>query len=284
MQKPTIKKIINFPLTKIAAGLAIIFTSGLIGETIRKWLPIATSGFGAINDLLVATIQISLSLAGYIFLFNRYEKRSVTELSESNFISLSLTGLFLGFLIQSFNIFVIYLRGLYEVLGVNPAAFLIPGFITSIVAGFMAELALRGIFFRLIENSLGTFISLIIISLLFGIIHASGKGASFISVWATIAQAGWLTSALFIYSRSLWLPIFFHFAWDFAEPAIFGGINPGISVDKVLLSSSIGGPAWLTGGSAGPGNSLQSAIICSLLAVMFLWLGRKNFKRPFWSG
>ena len=35
----------------------------------------------------------------------------------------------------------------------------------------------------------------------------------------------------------LWLPIFLHFAWDFAEPGVFGAINPGITIDQSLLTS-----------------------------------------------
>lgn len=282
MQYPILKKIIHFPLSKMLAGIAIIFAAVLLGEAIRRWLPGSVVRFKERNDLIVAIIQISLSLSGYILLYRKYEQRDISELNSKNFFPFASTGLSLAFVIQSSNILFIYLLGTYEVQSLNPIAYLLPGFIAAIVAGFIAEIALRGILFRLMEDSLGTIISLILISILFGIMHVNSNGANFISVWATIAQAGWLSCALYIYTRSLWPPIFFHLAWDFAEPAIFGGLNPGISLDKTLLSSRIDGPGWLSGGSAGPGNSLQSAIICTILSALFLWMGKSKFKKPFW--
>jgi membrane protease YdiL (CAAX protease family) len=84
-----------------------------------------------------------------------------------------------------------------------------------------------------------------------------------LSVISTVVEAGLLLSAGYIFSRSLWLPIFLHFAWDFAEPGVFGAINPGITIDQSLLTSKIDGPLILTGGQLGPQNSIQAFLLCA---------------------
>ena len=149
----------------------------------------------------------------------------------------------------------------------------------------MAEILIRGIFFRLTEEKLGTIVTLIICALIFAIMHLNVKGASILSVSSTAIEAGLLLSAGYIFSRSLWLAIFLHFAWDFAEPGVFGAINPGITIDQSLLTSKIEGPSILTGGQLGPQNSIQAFLLCTLASLVFLWMAKKknNFIKPFWK-
>ena len=81
------------------------------------------------------------------------------------------------------------------------------------------------------------------------------------------------------------MPVFLHFAWDFAEPGIYGGINPGITIEKSLFTSNFTGPELLTGGQFGPGNSIQAAMFCLIAGLIFLWLAKRknNFIKPDWK-
>jgi membrane protease YdiL (CAAX protease family) len=117
------------------------------------------------------------------------------------------------------------------------------------------------------------------------VLHSGTKGATFLSVLSTGIQAGFLLSSAYIFSRSLWLPIFLHFAWDFTEPGIYGAINPGNTIDASLFTSKITGPQLLTGGELGPQNSIQSAIFCLITGLLFLWLAKQknNFTKPYWK-
>jgi len=98
-------------------------------------------------------------------------------------------------------------------------------------------------------------------------------------------QAGFMLPAAYVFSRSLWLPIFLHFSWDFAEPGIFGGINPSTSLTEGLYTSKITGNSLLTGGETGPQDSLQSLIFCLLTGIIFLLLAKQknNFIKPNWQ-
>src|SRR4030095_14800903 len=135
-----------------------------------------------------------------------------------------------------------------------------------------------------LEEQAGTVIALLIFIVLFVILHVNAKGATVISVGATAMQAGLMLPAAYVYSRSLWFPIFLHFGWDFAEPGIFGGINPSTSVTQGLLTSKITGNSLLTGGENGPQDSLSSLLLCLLLGIIFLLVAKRknNVINPWW--
>ncbi len=278
------KRTILFPLLKIIIGIALIVGSAAIGEWLRsavfeKYLK------KELAAVIVVAIQIVLALSSYILFFRYCEKRKISELSAKTFLKNSLIGFLLGLGIQSLTIAVLYVSGGYSIGHINPVSFLVPGFISALTAGFIAELILRGVFFRIVEEKLGSPIAIIVSVLLFVIMHSGAEGASFLSVSSTAIQTGLLYSLTYVYSRSLWLPIFLHFSWDFAEPAIYGGVNPGMPAEKTWFAGNITGPASLTGGVFGPGHSLQSLIFCLAASLIFFWLAKQknNFIKPYWK-
>ncbi|MFI5155503.1 MAG: CPBP family intramembrane glutamic endopeptidase [Chitinophagales bacterium] len=272
-------------LKKLAIGLvaviaAVAFTELILGRLIGLSAMPETS-----RNIINTLADITMAMLAYIITFRTLEKRDIKELAISNFAHNAGFGFGIGLFLQGFPILILVLLGGYSVIQTNPVSSLLPSFATALMAGFVAELLIRGVFFRLTEEVFGTTIALIISVMLFAVIHSFGKNASFLSVSATSIVAGILLPATFIYSRSLWLPIFIHFARDWAEPGIFGGINPGNSITESWLTSQIKGSSILTGGQMGPQNSIQSLILCAILAFLFLWMGKKkkHFINPIWS-
>lgn len=280
-----LKKIIHFQLTKIIVGVLVIAGSVALVEWARKFLPAQSETASEFQNVMVGIIESLLAVLSYILLFRFYEQRQINELSLKTFLSNTLIGFLTGLLLQSLIILVIYLNGGYSIVHINPVSSLLPGFTAALIAGFVAEILLRGILFRLTEEKLGTVIALIISALLFAVMHSGVKGATFLMVISTSVQAGIMISASYVFSRSLWLPIFLHFAWDLAEPGIYGAINPGITLEKHLFTSKITGLESLTGGQFGPGNSIQATIFCFATAFLFLWLAKRknNFIKPYWK-
>ena len=280
----TIKKIADFFFTKILIGLLVV--GGLVAFAEWALRPLLASAQLSIyvQDLIVGITEALLALFSYVLLFQWYEKRRIRELSTGFLWKEAALGFLTGLSLQSLFILVIYGAADYSVIRVNPASFLLPAFTTALTAGFVAEIMIRGIAFRLIEEKMGTAITLVIFALLFAALHA-GKNATILSVLSTAIQAGVLLSSSYILTRRLWFPIFLHFAWDFAEPGIYGGINPGNSVGLSLFTSKISGPQFLTGGQLGPQNSLQSVIGCLAVSLLFLWIAkrRNNFIKPSWK-
>lgn len=146
------------------------------------------------------------------------------------------------------------------------------------------EILVRGIIFRILEEKLGSYISLTISSVLFGVFHLANPNGTLISV-ICIITAGFLFGAAFIYSRSLWLPIAIHFAWNFTQSGIFGGITSGNEKTNNLLESKIQGPEYITGGEFGPEGSIQAIIFCVIGTILFLILIHKENKiiKPYWK-
>jgi len=273
-----LKKILDFFLTKIVLGLAMVIGLVALVEWAGRGLLDKTDWADGTKNIIIAVLESALAISGYIFLYSNYEKRKITEFSATGFIKNSVAGFSTGLLLQSLFVLVIALGSRYWISATNPFENVINGLANALTAGFVAEIIFRGIIFRLLEEALGSMIALLCMLVLFIIAHWNVDGADFISISATSVQAGLVLSAAYMATRSLWFTIFLHFAWDFAEPSIFGAINPGMSNNGSLFSSIITGPRLLTGGPMGPQNSLQALIICLLTTVIFLWIALRKSK------
>ena len=266
-------------------GIAAVVGSVFLVESLGRLLLGQTQLTDDFKNVTIAVADAIAALLTYVFVFRLYEQRKIKELSIASLGKNAITGFATGLILQSFFILIIFIFGKYSIVHKNPVSFFIPSFAAAFTAGFVAEILIVGIFFRLAEENLGTLNTLVISFILFAVMHVSAEGATTLSVLSTAMQAGVLLPAVFIYSRNLWIPIFLHFAWDFAEPGIFGGINPGMSIDKSLFTSTISGASFLTGGQTGPQNSIQSLVCCSLVALIVLGMAKQknHFIQPFWK-
>ena len=167
----TLKKFIHFPLTKMIIGIVVVGGSVGLTEWMRTLLAEKIPVSEEIKNLVIGVIEAFLALLSYILLFKFYEKKKIKELSLSAFPKNALIGFFTGWLLQSLVILVIYLNGGYSLIHVNPVSFLLPAFTFALTAGFVAEILIRGIIFRLTEEKTGTVIALIISALLFAVLH-----------------------------------------------------------------------------------------------------------------
>lgn len=279
-----LQKALHFFLTKLIVGIGVIVALVAFVEWLRSSLLDRTSLSNDTKAIIVAVAEACIATAAYIFLFRAYDKRRIDELSTKRFLNNAIIGFLTGILLQAIFISIIYIAGTFLVIKVNPVSTLLSPFAFGLSAGFVAEIIMVGIVFRLLEEQTGTVIALIIFIILFAILHINAKGATLVSVAATAMQAGFLVPAAYVFSRSLWLPVFLHFGWDFAEPGIFGGINPSTSITQGLFTSKIAGNSLLTGGETGPQDSLSSLLLCLLLGIIFLVMAKRknNFIKRRW--
>ncbi len=284
IKQTPLQKVLHFFFTKMIIGIAVIVALVALTELLRSVLLDKTNLSNDTKAIITAITEAIITVAAYIILFKVYDKRQIHELSRVKFMSNAITGFMTGILLQTLFILVVYIAGSYSVAHVNPASTLIAPFAFALTAGFVAEIILIGIVFRLLEKQTGTITALIIFIVLFAVLHVNVKGATIISVGATAMQAGLMLPAAFVFSRNLWLPIFIHIGWDFAEPGIFGCINPSSSLTHGLLTSNMAGNSLLTGGETGPQDSLSSLLLCALLGSLFLLFAKRknNFIKPHW--
>jgi membrane protease YdiL (CAAX protease family) len=95
-----------------------------------------------------------------------------------------------------------------------------------------------------------------------------------------ILVAGTSTSAMFVAlyvrSRSLWLPIGFHAGWNFALSAIAGTTMSGRGAEFGLLQVEMSGRALLTGGEFGVELSVVAVALTVIVTICTLFMGRRQ--------
>lgn len=285
METLTLKqKTFNSPITKIILALLTFMAVVIISQQIAVKLLALTPLEKDYRNLLKGLFVSALCIFSYVLFFKKYDKRTITEFSIKGLPKNLILGTFIGFTLQSLTILVIYLNGSYSVVNINPISFILIPFTIMFTVAIIEEILMRGIIFRIVEEKLGTYISLTISSVLFGIFHLANPHGTLISA-ICITMAGFMLGAAFIYSRNLWFPIALHFAWNFTQSGIYGAITSGNEKTNSLLNAKIQGPEFITGGEFGPEGSIQAILFCAIGAFVLLALSRKENKiiKPYWK-
>ncbi len=278
-------RILHFPLTKIIIGFFIVAGfAGATGAGLGKLLENALSNKD-LSGLISAVISSAVGIACYWAIFKLYEKRKITEIGTQGIGRNLLTGIALGFTLMSLTILVIYLSGDYKIVALNAITHLLPAFAMAISSAILEEILFRGILFRIVEEKLGSYISLLISALIFGLLHLMNPNSSLLIGIGLAIQAGLLLGVLYMYSRNLWLPIAVHFAWNFTLGGIWGAPVSGVSLEKTLITSTFQGNELITGGSFGSEGSVQATLFCLIATTVFFVLCKKQNKiqKPFWA-
>ena len=286
MDKKSIgQKILYFPLTKIIIGLLVCGVIVSVGQFLVGKLLDLTVLDKDIKNLIAGIVVAILAIVSYIYLYTFYEKREITEFTKNGIIKSLTIGIILGVVLQSLTILVIYLKGGYSIVTINPILFLVPPLTMAFTSAIFEETLMRGIIFRITEEKLGSYFGLIISAVLFGAMHLANPNSSMTAAIGLAIQAGLLLASAYIYARNLWFPIAIHFAWNFTQSAIFGANVSGNTISKTLVTSKIEGAEWFTGGQFGPEGSIQATAFCFIATVILLILSHKEGKiiSPYWK-
>jgi len=286
MDKKSIgQKILHFPLTKIIIGLLVCGVIVSVGQFLVGKLLDLTVLDKDIKNLIAGIVVAILAIVSYIYLYTFYEKREITEFTKNGIIKSLTIGIILGVVLQSLTILVIYLKGGYSIVTINPILFLVPPLTMAFTSAIFEETLMRGIIFRITEEKLGSYFGLIISAVLFGAMHLANPNSSMTAAIGLAIQAGLLLASAYIYARNLWFPIAIHFAWNFTQSAIFGANVSGNTISKTLVTSKIEGAEWFTGGQFGPEGSIQATAFCFIATVILLILSHKEGKiiSPYWK-
>jgi membrane protease YdiL (CAAX protease family) len=152
-----------------------------------------------------------------------------------------------------------------------------------LVAGFLLaaweEVVLRGYLLRQLTLGINAWAAAVITGLLFGLAHSGNPGANWEGLVYT-ALGGIMMAWLMFRSGSLWLLIGYHFGWNATASALLGLELSGFEEKASIVTATLSGPGWLTGGSYGFEASLP-ALICEALTLgMAIWLtGRRSASR-----
>lgn len=174
-----------------------------------------------------------------------------------------------------------FAAGYYVVIqhtGGSPSLLGVAGLIA--VAALLEEVVYRGILFRTLETGLGTAAALWLESLIFAAMHLSNAPASHAELMTTLVAGtliGALWTAIYAWTRNLWLVAAHHAAWNFA--IILTGLPlSGIEDWRAMapFQSGYDGPAWMTGGVFGPEDSLLCIVVVTLSLPLLIRLARRR--------
>jgi membrane protease YdiL (CAAX protease family) len=238
-------------------------------------------GVGAVQGnafltLLLGVATAVLAVLVYAWVVRWSERREPVEVARKGAVPAVGRGLLIGAGMFAAVIVNLALIGYYRIDGFGSVTGAIG------VLGFMAaaavteELLFRGVLFRIVEQWTGTWVALGLTGLVFGLMHLGNQNANLWGAIAIAIEAGGMLAAAYAATRTLWLPIGLHFAWNFAEGGVFSTEVSGNGATQGLLHGVTSGPAVLTGGEFGPEASVYAVVFGLLLTVVFMWLARRR--------
>lgn len=240
------------------------------GEPVRAALHVA--------GLAVAGLAVYVAYAAFV------ERRAAAELGTSGMGREFGLGLLVGAGLYTACELVLIALGVYRVDGLNPPGFLVPAIAMAIGSSVFEELLFRGVLLRSVETWFGSWVALVVSSLVFGLTHLLNpqgtlEGALFIAV-----EAGLLLGAAYLLTRRLWLCIGFHLAWNYTQSAVFSGIVSGNAPEPGWIRSTVKGPDYLTGGAFGLESSVLALGLCTATGVAMLVMAvrRGRIVAPAW--
>lgn len=265
---PMRSRLARNPVVRILAGIAcvavpLIASMMLVQALVPKELRIAW------HHLLAA----ALCLAGYRFYVRRFEQREAIESALHGAAPGLLRGLGIG---AALNLAVaggLAAAGALDITGSTSWDAALKPLSEQAMVAVMEELLFRAVLFRIVEARWGTRASLLVNVLLFALAHLPNEHVTVLAVLNT-GVAGLALCAAWMLTRSLWLPVGVHFAWNYLFDGVLGVPVSGHAA-RGWLQVQMSGPEWLSGGAYGVEGSLATLVAWGIAAA---WMLRA--KRP----
>ncbi len=271
-----VKRVLYFPVTKIIIGISVCFSLFVVIQNfVLKPFFYSIIQDKSIADPIIHCVSSILLLVSYYYLFRLYDKRKITELSMKHLPKEMFGGFIFGFLTISLSVFILYLLGNYWAISITTTHYSTKFFTILIIAALVEDLFHRGLIVRELENWLGTHIA-IVIGMLVELQHIFNPNSDLFSLFFYLIW-GFTMAMMFIYTKRIWLPFFFHLGWNFAQP-FYGSNLTGVNDMGSIIQSKFTGPELLTGGAVGIENSILTASFLLFIGIALYCLAKKEGK------
>lgn len=263
--QPLWLRILQFPLTRVIVlgGLAL----SMMSWTESRILAFKDS---PLIGVAIAIVMAVVVMAVYVAWGKLIERREVTELSLPGAGREWAIGGLVGAGLYAGCVLLLMVSGMFQIERLNPLSYMIPAAAMAIKSAVFEEVAFRGVLFKSVEDMAGSWIAIIVSSLVFGFLHLLNPDATFAGATYIAIEAGLLLAAAYLVTRRLWMAIGFHMLWNYVQSAVFGGIVSGGVALPGLLQSKIEGPTFYTGGNFGMEQSVFALILCTITGVVLL--------------
>lgn len=263
--RPLWLRILQFPLIRL-----IVLGAGVLH--LMAWTEFRILAFkdSPLIGVAIAVVMALVVMGIYAAWGNLVERRAVTELSLPGAGREWAVGALIGAGLYTGCVLLLMLLGMYRIEGLNPLTYMIPAASMAVKSSVFEELLFRGVLFRSVEDMAGSWIAIIVSSLVFGLIHLVNPGATIAGAVYIAIEAGLLLAAAYLVTRRLWICIGFHMLWNYVQSAVFSGVVSGAVALPGLFRDKIEGPGFFTGGSFGMEQSVFALILCTVAGVVML--------------
>jgi membrane protease YdiL (CAAX protease family) len=274
VRKPLWRRIVDYPLVAMVLAIVIVILCFTAGMLIAQFLVPPIPGFTI--PMKFDLVSIPILLLAYYFVIRHMGEHPRDDYRDPQWARNLGLGLLAGFLVFSAAVAVAAILGVYRIVGAGDASSLVAALIASaLFPAVSEELVFRGILFRWLEEWGGSWVALLLTSALFGAAHLMNPHASPIAAVGIALEAGVMLGAAYMLTRSLWLPMGLHAAWNFAQGEIYDIPVSGTDVHG-LIDARLSGPPLLTGNGFG----LEASLIAIVVATLFgLWLLRLAIRK-----
>ena len=264
--KPLWRRIVDYPLVAMVIAMALVIAVVRLSLTISSKLP-AVPGFT--SNMRFEIVCAVLLVVLYEVVIRRLGEHPRDDYRDPKAVQRLLLGIAAGSVIFSVAVAAAAALGVYRITGAGDATDLLPALISSAMFPAVSEeLVFRGILFRWIEDFGGSWVALLLTSAFFGASHLLNPHATPIAAIGIAFEAGVMLGAAYMLTRSLWLPMGIHAAWNFAQGEVYDIPVSGTHVHG-LLTAKLEGPPLLTGAGFGLEASLTAIVVATLFG---LWL------------
>lgn len=151
------------------------------------------------------------------------------------------------------------------------------GIALYIVVALNEEIMCRGYVQTTLNQMRMPWVAAIITSAMFSALHLGNPNVKTIGLF-NIFLVGLLFSYMYIKTKSLWMPIGYHFTWNYFQGNVFGFPVSGTTQSKGFYNIAAVKENILTGGSFGPEAGILTTLVIVIgVAVVWRMTKHKNY-------
>jgi len=137
-----------------------------------------------------------------------------------------------------------------------------------LLVGLYEEFLLRGYSQFTLARGIGFWPAAVVLSCTFGLVHLSNGGEQWMGLLSA-ALIGFFFCLTLRRTGNLWFAVGFHAAWDWGQSFFYSVPDSGTLAPGHLMSSTLHGPQWLSGGSVGPEGSVLCFVLMAVVWIAF---------------
>jgi len=229
--------------------------------TVQKELP----------SKLIAAFFVSLAT----WIMSRMEKRTLGEYGMPPRQAFGIRfweGSVWGFAILSVIVLVLWVSGHFQfdsaaLAGTAAVRWGVAWGATFLALAWTEEFIFRGYWLFSMARRMRFWPAALFLSVVFAAAHLGNHGENVLGI-AQVVESGLLFCLMIRRTGTLWFAVGFHAAWDWAQTFFYGTPDSGLLGVGRFLNTSVRGPNWLTGGSAGPEGSVFAILVLLLCALL----------------